>query len=142
MTPTVSESGVSSLGDRLGQGLPSGAVVWLEGPLGAGKTTLARAIVRARGADRAATSPTFNLVHRHEGPSGPIFHVDCYRLRDPSEAAELDWQGMLAGDLLLVEWPDRGGPWVPPPSLRIRLDHAPDPDVRLIRLEPPLPEPA
>jgi tRNA threonylcarbamoyladenosine biosynthesis protein TsaE len=142
VTELLSEAGVRALGRRLGETLERGSVVWLEGPLGAGKTTLVRSIIAARSADRAATSPTFNLVHRHEGPSGPSFHVDCYRLRDPSEAAELDWKEMLGGDLLLIEWPDRGGPWVPPPSLHIRLDHAADPDRRQVRLEPALPEPA
>lgn len=142
MTLTVSESGVAALGKQLGGSLPAGAIVWLEGPLGAGKTTLARAIIAARGVDRDATSPTFNLVHRHESPTGPVFHVDCYRLRQPSEAAELDWADMLEGNLVLVEWPDRGGDWVPPPTLRVHLDHAGDPDLRTIRLDPPPAEPA
>jgi tRNA threonylcarbamoyladenosine biosynthesis protein TsaE len=134
----LSETGLIALGRRLGSSLPAGAVVWLEGPLGAGKTTLVQSIVATRGAKRRATSPTFNLVHRYEGPRGPVFHVDCYRLRDPSEASELDWREMLEADLLLVEWPDRGGEWVPDPDLRVRLDYAADPDRRAIMMEPPL----
>lgn len=133
-----SETELVALGRRLGSSLPTGAVVWLEGPLGAGKTTLVQSIVGARGAERGATSPTFNLVHRHEGPRGPVFHVDCYRLRDPSEASELDWSEMLEADLLLVEWPDRGGEWVPDPDVRVRLAYAGDPDRRIVVVEPPL----
>lgn len=140
MKSTLSEAGVEALGQRLGRSLPRGTVVWLEGPLGAGKTRLVRAIVSARSGGPAATSPTFNLVHRYPGSSGPVFHVDCYRLRHQSEAGELDWGDMLAADLLLIEWPDRGGAWVPPPGLRVLMDHAPDPDQRIVELEPPLPE--
>jgi tRNA threonylcarbamoyl adenosine modification protein YjeE len=132
------EAELQALGAALSLGLAPGAVVWLEGPLGAGKTTLARAIVAARGARLPATSPTFNLVHRYEGPRGTVFHVDCYRMRDPEEAAELDWEGMGAGDLLLVEWPDRGGAWVPPPTVRVILAHGDDPDRRQVDLVPSL----
>jgi tRNA threonylcarbamoyladenosine biosynthesis protein TsaE len=134
----LSETELIALGRRLGSNLPTGAVVWLEGPLGAGKTTLVQSIVGARGAERGVTSPTFNLVHRHEGPRGPVFHVDCYRLRDPSEGSELDWSEMLEADLLLVEWPDRGGEWVPDPDVRVRLAYADDPDRRAVVVEPPL----
>ena len=140
MKTALSEAGVDALGQRLGRTLPRGTVVWLEGPLGAGKTRLVRAVVSARSAGPAATSPTFNLVHRYPGWSGPVFHVDCYRMRHPSEAAELDWDEMLAADLLLIEWPDRGGAWVPRPGLRVTMDHAPDPDQRIVELVPPLAE--
>lgn len=118
------------LGQTLAASLPPGAVVWLEGDLGAGKTTLVRSITAGRGVSLAATSPTFSLVHRYDGPRGPVFHVDCYRLRSPAEAAELHWEEMEAGDLLLIEWPERGGAWVAPPTVRIRLAHVPDVDRR------------
>lgn len=119
---------------QLAESLPGGAVVWLEGPLGAGKTTFARSLLAARGASLPATSPTFNLAHHHEGPRGAAYHVDCYRLKDPEEAAELDWDGMQRGDVLLVEWPERGGAWVPPPTVRVQLGYAADPDQRTIRI--------
>jgi tRNA threonylcarbamoyladenosine biosynthesis protein TsaE len=117
---------VEALGDQLGRELPNRAVVWLDGPLGAGKTTLARAIVRGRGVRAEATSPTFGLVHHYDGPRGPIYHVDCYRLRDPEEAADFDWESLMAADLLLIEWPERAGPWAPPPTTHVRLGHAGD----------------
>lgn len=122
MTPGALDlATLEAAGERLGRELPPGSVVWLEGPLGAGKTTLVRAIVRGRGGDRPVTSPTFGLVHHHEGPEGAIYHLDCYRLRHQDEAADLDWESLLAADLLLIEWPERAGVWAPPPSLRARL---------------------
>ena len=95
-----------------------------EGDLGAGKTTLHpghRARARRRG---PATSPTYALVHRYHGRRGPVFHLDCYRLRSADEAADLDWEGLLAeGDAILVEWPERAGAWLPEPARRFRLHH-------------------
>jgi tRNA threonylcarbamoyladenosine biosynthesis protein TsaE len=126
----LSLAGMEALGASLAARLPPGGVVWLEGDLGAGKTTLVRAVAAARGARLEATSPTFNLVHRYEGPGGPIHHVDCYRLRVADEAGELDWEGMERGDLLLVEWPDRGGVWIPPADVAVRLKHVGDPGRR------------
>ena len=114
--------------------LPPGAVLWLTGDLGAGKTTLARALVAALGAGAEATSPTFGLAHRYDTPGGPVFHVDCYRLRAPDEAAELDWAELERGRLLIVEWPQRGGPWVPPPTVTAHLAAAADPDARSLRV--------
>ena len=135
MNETLAEAGLIERAAHLAETLPSGSVIWLQGPLGAGKTTFARALLAARGATLPATSPTFNLAHHHEGPRGPAYHVDCYRLRDPEEAAELDWDGMQRGDLLLVEWPDRGGAWVPPPTVRVTLSYSTDPDTRTIVVE-------
>ena len=135
MIETLAEAGLMERAAHLAGILPSRSVIWLEGPLGAGKTTFARALLAARGANLPATSPTFNLAHHHEGPRGAAYHVDCYRLRDAEEAAELDWDGMQQGDLLLVEWPDRGGAWVPPPSVRVTLGYSTDPDARTIIVE-------
>lgn len=137
MSESLAEAGLIERAADLAGRLPTGSVIWLEGPLGSGKTTFARALLAARGATIPATSPTFNLAHHHEGPRGAAYHVDCYRMRDPEEAAELDWDRMQQGDLLLVEWPERGGAWVPPPSIRIRLGYSPDPDRRAFQLEHP-----
>ncbi len=105
----VDLAAMGAAGERLGRDLPPRSVVWLDGPLGAGKTTLVRAIVRGRNVVEPATSPTYNLVHHYQGPHGSIYHVDCYRVREPDQAADLDWETLLASDLLLIEWPERAG---------------------------------
>ena len=132
----LTEFELSEEGEALGRSLPPGAIVLLEGDLGAGKTTLARAIVRGLGAAVEATSPTYALVHRYPARRGPVFHLDCYRMQSPAEAADLDWAGLTTeGDVVLVEWPERAGAWVPPATLHLRLHHLPDdPDRRGIEV--------
>lgn len=130
----VTEAELVAEAERLGAALAPGSVVTLSGDLGAGKTTFVRALVRALGVTEPATSPTYALVHRYAGRRGPVFHVDCYRLRTPDEAADLDL-GALAqeGDALLVEWPEHAAGWVPVPDRRVHLAHVDDPARR--RLE-------
>lgn len=121
-------------GESLGASLNPGAVVTLQGDLGAGKTTFVRAICRGLGVREGATSPTYALVHRYQGRRGPVFHVDCYRLRAPDEAQDIDWAGLVQeGDAVLIEWPERAGAWLPMPTDRFSLAHEADPDRR--RLE-------
>jgi len=117
---------LEAAGEQIGRDATAHSVLWLNGPLGAGKTTLVRAVVRGRGVADAATSPTYNLVHHYEGPRGSVYHVDCYRLRSPDDAADLDWETLVSADLLLIEWPERAGPWAPPPTMRIELGYAAD----------------
>ena len=105
--------------------------VLVTGPRQSGKTTLIQAIARGLGVAGVATSPTYALVHRYQGRRGPVFHLDCYRLRPPDEAADLDWEGLLReGDAILVEWPERAGEWLPAPARRFRLHHLDDPGRR------------
>jgi tRNA threonylcarbamoyladenosine biosynthesis protein TsaE len=127
MIRPLSESELLQEGERLGSGLPPHAIVALEGELGSGKTTFAQAVVRGLGAVEPATSPTYALVHRYAARRGPVFHVDCFRLRRPEEAEDLDWESLLAeADALIVEWPERAGPWLPRPTHRFRLHHLAD----------------
>jgi tRNA threonylcarbamoyladenosine biosynthesis protein TsaE len=115
-------------GEALGRSLTPRSLLTFEGDLGAGKTTFIQAIARGLGVVGLATSPTYALVHRYQGRRGPVFHLDCYRLRRPEEAADLDWEGLLAeGDAILVEWPEQAGAWLPAPSRRFRLHHVSDP---------------
>ena len=124
----LTEAELVAEGEELGRTLPPGAVLAFEGELGAGKTTFVRAIARGLGVATPATSPTYALVHRYDGPRGPVFHLDCYRLRSAEEAADLDWESMLSeGDAVLIEWPERAGAWVPEPTMRFRLSHLDDP---------------
>ena len=128
----VSEAQLAEAGERLGRGLAPRSVIWLEGDLGAGKTSLARSIVRGLGAGDETASPTYALVHHYHGARGPVYHVDCYRLRSPDEAADLDWETLGEADALLVEWPERAAGWVPPATHRLRLAHVDDPDLRAL----------
>jgi|GEM_PF-1355288 len=104
--------------------LPKGGVVWLIGELGAGKTTFVQAVCGVLGAG-LARSPTYALVHRYASPAGAVLHVDCYRLTEADEARDLALHEQLDGArCLLVEWPERGGPWIPDPDIRLRLTAA------------------
>jgi tRNA threonylcarbamoyladenosine biosynthesis protein TsaE len=127
----LSEPELIAEGESLGRRLAPKSIVALEGELGAGKTTYAQAIARGLGVIAPASSPTYGLVHRYEGRRGPVFHLDCYRLKHPDEAADLDWETVLQdGDAVLVEWPERAGSWMPRPTRRIRFLHVPDEQLR------------
>jgi tRNA threonylcarbamoyladenosine biosynthesis protein TsaE len=127
----LTEPELEAEGEALGRALPPGSLLAFEGELGAGKTTFIQAIARGLGVAGRATSPTYALVHRYRGRRGPVFHLDCYRLRSEDEAADLDWEGLTAeGDAILVEWPERAGAWLPAPVRRFRLHHLPDPGRR------------
>lgn len=113
-----------------------GSVVWLSGDLGAGKTALVQALARAAGAE-PARSPSFALVHEYHSPEGPLIHVDCYRLRRPEEALDLDLTALAARSrLLLIEWPERAGALAPAPDLHLRLEHVERPDRRSVEQVP------
>ena len=128
--PLLSESELLAWGETLGARLAPGSIVTLAGPLGAGKTTLVGAIDRGLGVATRATSPTYTYVHRYDGRRGPVYHLDCYRLKHPDDAADLDWEAIVKADAALIEWPEKAGAWVPRPTLRITLGHADDPDLR------------
>jgi len=99
-----------------------GDAILLAGPLGAGKTALARAFLRALTADPGleVPSPSFTLVQSYDTPAGPVHHFDLWRLDDPAGLAELGWDDARAG-IVLVEWPDRLGALAPAEALRITL---------------------
>lgn len=111
-----------ALATRLAGLLRAGDAVLLEGPLGAGKSELARAVLRAAAGDPAleVPSPTFTLVQSYDLPAGPAHHFDLYRLDGPEGLAELGWEEAREG-IVLVEWPDRLGEQAPADALRIAL---------------------
>ena len=110
-----------ALGRALAATRPPQAVVHLQGDLGAGKSTLARALLRALGVEGAIRSPTYTLVERYPIPAGEAWHLDLYRIGD---AGELDFLGLddAVATLWLVEWPERAGPALPTPDLRVELE--------------------
>lgn len=98
-----------------------GAILALDGDLGAGKTTLARALIRILADDPVldVPSPTFTLVQTYETPRGPLWHFDFYRLKSPDEIYELGWEDALAQKAMLVmEWGERIGPFMPAGAIR------------------------
>ena len=113
-----------ALGAALAAARPPQAVVHLRGELGAGKSTLARALLRALGVQGAIRSPTYTLVERYPLPEGgEAWHLDLYRI---GAAGELDFLGLDGGDatLWLVEWPERGAEALPAADLEIVLEVA------------------
>jgi tRNA threonylcarbamoyladenosine biosynthesis protein TsaE len=131
MTVVLTLEELDARGEALGQNLESGELLTFEGELGAGKTTFIKAVARGLGVTSPATSPTYALVHRYHGRRGPVFHLDCFRLKSPDEAADLDWEGLMSeGDAILVEWPERANGWIPTPTRRFRLIHLSDPERR------------
>ena len=111
-----------ALATRLAPLLRPGDAVLLDGPLGAGKSAFARALLRAAAGDPAleVPSPTFTLVQSYDLPAGPAHHFDLYRLSGPAGLGELGWDEAREG-IVLVEWPERLGPLAPPDALRIHL---------------------
>jgi tRNA threonylcarbamoyladenosine biosynthesis protein TsaE len=127
----LSAPALARLGEELGRGLRRPAVLGFSGELGTGKTTLVQAICRGLGAAAPATSPTYALVHRYDSAAGPVYHVDCYRLRTPDDARDLGFADMLAEQaIILIEWPERAGPWAPPLDRHFQLRYGDDPDSR------------
>jgi tRNA threonylcarbamoyladenosine biosynthesis protein TsaE len=110
-----------ALGRRLAPLLRPGDVVALFGDLGAGKTTLARAILEGLGHDGEVASPTFPIVIPYETLRVPAWHVDLYRVEDPAEVEELALEEALEDGLLILEWPERMGLALWPQSLRLTL---------------------
>ena len=100
----------------------AGDVIALEGELGTGKTTFARAFIRARGkGDEEVPSPTFTLVQVYDESEPPIWHFDLYRLEKPEEAFELGIEEAFLDGISLIEWPERLGALLPRRRLLLRL---------------------
>jgi tRNA threonylcarbamoyladenosine biosynthesis protein TsaE len=113
--PLPDEATTEQLGATLALRLKPGDVVGLRGDLGAGKTTLARAIIRAAADDPEliVPSPTFTLVEIYETARGTFWHFDLYRLERPEQVFELGWEDALADGIVLIEWPERLGALLP-----------------------------
>ena len=120
------EAGTVACGGRLARALRPGLLLTLTGDLGAGKTTLCRGIVQGLGHSGAVKSPTYTLVEPYEHTRIPVYHFDLYRLGDPEELELLGFRDYFGGDLggdclCLVEWPERGGGFLPAADLAITM---------------------
>ncbi len=125
------EAGFRALGAALAAQLRPGDVVALSGDLGAGKTTLARAVLTALGHSGEVPSPTFTLVQTYDHLALPVAHADLYRLDNPAEAEALGLDDWLLSGALLLEWPQRLGDRLWRHALVLHIDGAGGPDRRL-----------
>lgn len=130
------EEDTARLGARIASAARPGDVITLSGPLGVGKTALARGFIAALGHSGEVPSPSFAIVQPYEALEPPVWHVDLYRIEDPSELEELGLDS-AADAVLLVEWPERADPAFWPGALRLSLDFADDGARRLTAEVPP-----
>jgi tRNA threonylcarbamoyladenosine biosynthesis protein TsaE len=120
------EAATATLGGRIAALVAPGLIIYLQGELGAGKTSLARALIQTLGHDGKVKSPTYGLVEPYVVSKLDLYHFDFYRFTDPEE-----WNTAGCRDLFndhsvcLVEWPEKAFPLVPTADLTIRLEHAP-----------------
>jgi tRNA threonylcarbamoyladenosine biosynthesis protein TsaE len=119
----ANEADTAAVGARLARLARPGDVITLSGPLGVGKTALARGLIAALGHEGDVPSPSFAIVQPYESLDPPVWHVDLYRSEDRREIGELGLDS-AADALLLVEWPERAGPGAWPQALQLSLDFA------------------
>jgi len=131
-----SEVETAAAGAVLARASRAGDVITLSGPLGVGKTALARGFIAALGHSGEVPSPSFAIVQPYDGLSPAVWHVDLYRIEQPSEIEELGLDA-AADAVLLVEWPERAGDGVWPDALRLSLDFAQNGDRILTAKVPP-----
>jgi tRNA threonylcarbamoyladenosine biosynthesis protein TsaE len=116
------EAATLALGAALRPCMRPGLVIWLDGDLGAGKTTLVRGLLRALGDTGPVKSPTYTLVEIHVVSGLNLYHFDFYRFNQPEEYLDAGLDEYFAGDgVCLVEWPEQAVPYLPDADLRIRL---------------------
>lgn len=145
----MTESDLEAWGERIGREVEAPVVLALRGDLGAGKSTLARAIARGAGVEGAIPSPTFNLLLRYGTPRGyEVVHIDLYRIEREDEVWALGWTDLPQDhELVMIEWPERAGPLLPSPRWEIELVEDEDPGTRVVSVNPigdppALPEPS
>lgn len=131
----ASEAETLVLADDLAAMVAAGDVIALHGDLGAGKSALARAVIRALcdAPDLEVPSPTFTLLQSYEGPRFPVAHFDLYRLADPDELVEIGFEEALADGVTLIEWPGRAGDRLPENRLDVTIEMTGTPEGRRFR---------
>ncbi len=129
-----SEQGMLALGRSLAPRLRAGMLLYLEGELGAGKTTLVRGLLRGLGYDSHVKSPTYTLVEPYELAAFVVYHLDLYRLEEAEDLEALGVRDYLSGgDVCVVEWPERGLGVLPEPDANVRIEY--DAGGRVVALE-------
>lgn len=129
----VDQQSLEFWGESLGRALSAPCWVSLAGPLGAGKSVLARAIARGLGVAEEMPSPTFNLIFHYPGAHVTVVHADLYRLAGPADLDELGWDDLGRGtEVVMVEWPDRAGLRMGEPRIEITLEPTRDPRHRTL----------
>jgi tRNA threonylcarbamoyladenosine biosynthesis protein TsaE len=138
MIALADAAATQAFGARLAAAVRPGDVVTLSGPLGAGKTSIARGLLAALGLAAEAPSPSFAIVQPYAPPEVemPVWHVDLYRLDDPAEVAELGLDDDRGDGVLLVEWPERAGMGAWPEALALTVSMDPDGGRRLTAAVP------
>ncbi|MDX1495129.1 MAG: tRNA (adenosine(37)-N6)-threonylcarbamoyltransferase complex ATPase subunit type 1 TsaE [Longimicrobiales bacterium] len=129
----LDEKGLERWGERIGRTVSAPVVIALQGPLGAGKSVLARAIGGGAGVEEAMPSPTYNLLLRYDTDSGvAVVHVDLYRIDSTDELWELGWSELgLGQEIVVVEWPERAGDLMPEDHWLVKLSAPSDaPELR------------
>jgi tRNA threonylcarbamoyladenosine biosynthesis protein TsaE len=124
---SLTEPELVAWGEKLGHAIVPPLVITIEGDLGAGKTTLTRAICRGYGVTADVTSPTFTIVHEYEAPRSKVYHLDLYRLRETRELETIGWDDILSKRaLVIIEWPERAAGLLPHGHVPISLSHVPE----------------
>ena len=116
------EAATFAFGGKLSKKLCVGDIITLSGPLSAGKTTLVRGLLKALGHNGEVPSPSFAIVQPYDSLKPPVWHVDLYRIDDPSDLAELGLEDIREDGVLIIEWPEHGYAAAWPEALGLSLN--------------------